>query len=178
MSFNIRMTGKLVKRVKEPLVADPKASTGLFGDWYANLVYIERQQVILAISEKTLLPLLIPAKDAKLFPRRLTESLQNSLAELTIPKEHIAKQLAEMSSWTFSKTASRQVLGVMTDFGKALNFYVGHGETLQQLQARLAETPCSLIGMDSPLEKTCKLFGVRAPCPRWVKITSHLRIVT
>ena len=177
MSFTIRMTAKLVKRVKEPLVADPSASTGLLGDWYANLLYIERQQVILAISEKTLLPLLIPAKDAKLFPERLIESLKDSLAALNIPKEQVAKELAEMSSWIFAKTASRQVLGVMTDFGKALDFYVGHRETLQQLQARLAETPCSPIGMDSPVESTCKLFGVSAPRPRWLKGTPHLRLV-
>jgi hypothetical protein len=100
-----------------------------------------------------------------------------ALGEIFKFKEKIAKEVAKMSSWAFAKTASRQVLGVMTDFGKALDFYVGHGETLQQLQARLAETPCSPIGMDSPVERTCNLFGVSAPRPRWLKSTPHLRLV-
>lgn len=177
MGLTIRITSKLAKRVKEPLTVDPTTSTGLLGDWYANLLYIERQQFILAISEKTLLPLLIPAKDAKQFPKRMVESLEDSLAALNIPKEQIAKELAEMSSWAFAKTASRQILGVMTDFGKALDFYVGRGETLLQLQARLVETPCSPIGMDSPVESTCKLFGVSSPRSRWLKSTPHLRPV-
>ena len=127
MSFTIRMTAKLVKRVKEPLVADPPASTGLLGDWYANLLYIDRQQLILAVSEKTLLPLLVPAKDAKDFPRRLRESLAEFLAALKIPTDKIEKELAEMSSRTFSKTASRQLLGSMNDFANALEYYVGNG---------------------------------------------------
>ena len=177
MRFTIRMTAKLAKRVKEPLVADPSASTGLLGDWYVNLLFIERQQILLAVSEKTLLPLLILAKDAKSFPQRLRSSLSEILTKLGIPKEKIANELAEMTTWSFAKTASRQVLGSMNDFANALDFYAGNGETLLRLQTRLAETPCSPIGMDSPLEATCKLFGVIAPRPSWTKAAPSLRLV-
>lgn len=177
MNFTIRVTAKLAKRINEPLITEPSSSTGLLGDWYANLLYIDRQQIILAVSEKTLLPLLIPAKDAKLFPQRLRESLAESLSTLNIPKEKIEKELAEMSTWTFAKTASRQVLGSMNDFANALTFYVGSGETLQKLQTRLGETPCSPIGMSSPIDSTCKLFGVNPPRPSWLKAVPHLRLV-
>jgi hypothetical protein len=68
------------------MVAESPCSSGSLGDWYANLLYIDRQQFILAVSEKTLLPLLISAKDAKLFPQRLRESLAESLDALKHPK--------------------------------------------------------------------------------------------
>lgn len=177
MSLTIRITAKLARRVNEPLVAAPSSSTGLLGDWYANLLYIDRQQIILAVSEKTLFPLLIPAKDAKTFPQRMRESLAESLAALNVPADKIYTELVEMDSWVFAKTASRQVLGSMNDFANALDFYVGHGESLKRLEQRLGETPCSPIGMDSPIDATCKLFGVITPRPSWLKNVPHLRLL-
>jgi hypothetical protein len=68
--FTLRCTARLLKRMKvAPLVACPEPTTHL-GDWYANLIHVGRQQLVLAVSEKTLLPVVVPAApNSTLVPR-------------------------------------------------------------------------------------------------------------
>ena len=58
--FAIHATRKLLDRVKEPVrepVAEP--STAL-GNWYATAMFWRPRQVVLLVSERTLLPVLMP----------------------------------------------------------------------------------------------------------------------
>lgn len=161
--ITIRVTAKVAKRLKEPLAAKFQPSSGSFGDWYANLLVIQRQHVLLVVSEKTLLPLLIPAKDLASFPKRLPHALGEMLRRLGVSGSKIEPELAQMTSWSFAKTASRQVLGSMTDFANMLEAFMDDGAPLVKQALRLARSPCSPLGMDSPIEATAALFGVKVP---------------
>ena len=83
------------------------------------------------------------------------------LQHLGIPKSDVERENAQMDAVVFSKTANRQVTGVMVDFAKALEFYVEDGASLVDLSLRLAETPCSPLYKTtiSPDRTTITLFG-------------------
>jgi len=161
--LTFRVTAKVAKRLKFPLEPNPLASSGLLGDWYANLLIIRRQHLLLLVSEKTLLPVLMPAKDLASFPERLPMALTEVLSNIGIPAVKIEAELSEMTRWSFAKTASRQVLGSMNDFANMLEAYMEDRAPLLTQAIRLATCPCSPLGMDNPLRATTTLFGEQAP---------------
>ena len=157
--LTIRVTGKIAKRLKTPLEQNPPASTGQLGDCYANLLIIQRQHLLLLVSERTLLPVLIPAKDLASFPERLPAAFAEILGSIGIPDGKIQTEMFGMAAWSFAKTANRQVLGSMNDFANMLEAYMDDGAPLQQQALRLARCPCGPLGMDNPISATATLFG-------------------
>ncbi len=137
---------------------NPPVSTTLLGDWYVNLLIIRRQYILLLASERTLLPVLMPAKDLAHFPERFRQELGDVLHPLKFSADKINSELDQMKEWHFAKTASRQILGSMTDFVNMLGASRDDEPLLRQA-LWLAETPCSPIGMDSPMAATAKVCG-------------------
>lgn len=159
----MRVTAKVANRLKVKLEHATSQSTGKLGDWYVNHIIVRRQHLLIAVSERTLLPVVIPARDLKIFPHRLAHDLESMLRILGISEESIRAETKEMFRWTFAKTDSRQMLGSMNDFVKVLDTFMDDGAPVLKQALRLATAPCSPIGMDSPIEATCQLFGVEAP---------------
>ena len=137
---------------------NPPAPTTILGDWYANLLYVGKQQLVLYVSEKTLLPVIVPAVDAKLLARRLPEALFDVLKALGITWSAIDCEMREMQEAIVGRTASRSVLGMMNDFAFAMP-HRRRNESLTALALWLAETPCKPIDMNSPDQKTKAAFA-------------------
>ena len=156
--FTLRCTAKLLKRLKVRADPPPSPSTTRLGDWYANLLYTKPQQLILCVSETTLLPVLVPASGPVPVETRLRDQLGEVLRAVGVPEAGIQAELLEMDPVVVNKTASRTVLGSMNDFVNMLSFYPP-GLPLLQLALNLAESPCSPIGMDSPKQATVDLFS-------------------
>jgi len=114
--------------------------------------------LIICVAERTLLPILIPAKEASAFPERLKSSLSDALREMGVSGNHVAAELDHMNSFGFYKTASRRILGSINDFVRMLEGYNGIGMSLSEISRRLAEAPCSPLGMESPNRATPRLF--------------------
>jgi hypothetical protein len=142
----------------EPEVHAPTSSTTM-GDWYANLLYTRRGQLILAVSERTLLPVLVPAAEAKSFPMRLTNAVAEVLQAIGISAEAIDREIAEMSPITIARTANRSVLGILSEFAFAASIGLERDYSLVGLAVWLAETPCKPIKMDSPDRVTKAAFA-------------------
>lgn len=157
----LRCTRKLLRRLRQtPGREGPKSSTTL-GDWYADVVYLDRKPVILAVSARTLLPVLVPARDPGSLGARLSEAAGLALEALGVGPELIAEEQRRMEELVFAPTASRQILGSMNDFIRMLE--AARGEPLVQAALGLAEAPCGPIDMESPARATVKLFeGVGA----------------
>lgn len=90
----------------------PPASTGRLGDWYANLLNIGSRRYVLCVSERTLLPVIVPARKAE-FPPRFGDHLGRMLRVLEIPEDITAGEVEAAAEITIARTASRSVLGVM-----------------------------------------------------------------
>ena len=157
--FTMRCTRALLKRLKASPEPSPPVPTTKLGDWYANLLHTRPQQLILCVSEKTLLPVVMPAKGTEPVAVRLTAGAGEMLRAIGISERVVDVELAAMAEAKISTTASRTVLGSMNDFAFMLESHLAQGGTLMEMALRLAESPCSPIGMNSPREATRELLG-------------------
>ena len=103
--------------------APTQPSTKL-GDWHAHLLFT-RPQLVLCMSERTLLPVLVPARDGNLLVSRLRDAVGEMLVELGIARGAVESERAAMMNAVIGKTLSRQVLGSMNDFVRMLDSYRG-----------------------------------------------------
>ena len=158
--FTLRCTARLRKRLgtTEDTASTPPSTK--LGDWYAHLLFT-RPQLVLCVSERTLLPALIPARDGSVLVPRLREAVGQMLRALGIAQAAVAAEEEAMMEAVIGKTMSRQVLGSMNDFVRMLDSYRGVG-TLLEVSLRLAETPCGPLRMKRPRDETIQAFARRA----------------
>lgn len=118
-------------------------STTLLGSWYATLLRW-RPAVALFVSERTLVPVLIPLAPARTLLRRLPAAVADVLAAHQVPRQLIDSEVAELDVALMAPTASRSLVGVMTEFGHLADaFRDDQVDDLLGLAVRLAATPCS-----------------------------------
>ena len=165
----LRCTQKLRQRMGQTGTSEqspPKSSTRL-GDWCANAISVHRQHVVLAVSGVTLLPVLVPAAPYKTMTARFVEATGKVLRALGIPEAKVAEEVGAMRELVVAPTNDRRVLGSMNDFAWMTQGYIEHEPSLLHVALKLAEAPCSPLGMNNPREATRSLFGM--PTLRVVK---------
>lgn len=151
--ITLRCTQKVCKRLK--LAATPpdiSPPTTALGDWYVNLVRFGRQQVVMATSERSLLTVLLPARDLRqsLVPN-LQWAVQQLLTVLGIPPETVSREIAEMQPAAFASAVNRRVLGPMNEFAWQAGAYRGRTDDALELARQLSDTPMSAVGSTSRL---------------------------
>jgi len=157
----VRCTQTMLRRLQQKPVDDGPASSTVLGDWYANILWVHRKPLVLAVSARTLLPVLFPARDPASLGPRLAAALGQMLAALGIPAHRITEEQRRMAEIALARTISRQILGTMNDFDRMLD--PAPGQSLISAALELAEAPCGAIGMESPDRATVNLFeGLRA----------------
>ena len=146
--FHLHCTKKLLDRIK-PEIAVPGQSDTALGNWYATVLFW-KPQVALLVSERTLLPVLMPLAPAATLARRFPGQLALVLKEHGVPPEFIAQEVWRLDKVQYAKTANRSVVGVLNEFVKQAEFWLtayayekGNDDDLLALSAKLAETPCS-----------------------------------
>jgi hypothetical protein len=68
-----------------------------------NLLIIHRQHILILVSERTLLPVLMPAQDLAHFPERFSQELHDILRALKPPADKINAELDQMEGWISPK---------------------------------------------------------------------------
>lgn len=152
--YTLRCTGKLLRRLGPVTEVSREAPTTALGDWYGTLIHAPRMQLVLLVSERTLLPVLVLAREARTLAERFPLSLARILAELKVPLATIDREVEAMRASTIGKTASRQVLGSMNDFHRMLTYQPWPPVSLTAVSLELARAPCGPIGMQSPDDLT------------------------
>lgn len=157
----LRCTQKLLRRLNAAPVPEPVPPSTVLGDWYANLVRIGRLQVVLAVSERTLLPVVVPAKDGLSLVRRISEAAESMLGALGVPEDETIAERHAMQDWVIGKTASRSILGSMNDFALQLQFRLTDfpDQTLLDHSLRLAHAPMKALEYESPDHATVAAFA-------------------
>jgi hypothetical protein len=157
--YTLRCTGKLLARLGPVTEVARDPPTTVLGDWYGTLVYAPGMQLVLLVSERTLLPLVVPAREGRTLAHRLPLALGRALAELGVALPAIDREVQAMAGSRIGKTASRQILGSMNDFRQMMMAHPWPPVSLTALSLELAEAPCGPIGMRSPDELTRELFA-------------------
>jgi len=161
--FALRCTQKLLDRINVSPDPAPVPPDTVLGDWYANLVRAGRTQVVLAVSERTLLPVVLPARDGRTVARRIAEAIEPMLSSIGVPIEVANAERHAMQDSVIAKTASRRVLGSLNDLAFQLQVGLQHfpDRPLLAQSLWLAQTPLKLIEHTSPDRATLAAFAAR-----------------
>jgi hypothetical protein len=136
-------------RLAAQLPAPVRPSTRL-GNWYVHLIRFGHQQIVLATSERSLLTVLLPA-------RQLRESIEISfqaalaelLAALQLPAQVVSREVAAVQPISFASASNRRVMGSINEFARQLDTYLTRTGDPLDLSLRLSETPMSAVGSKS-----------------------------
>ena len=156
-----RCTQRVLRRFKLTAIEPETASTGVLGDLYANLLNFGPTRLVLCQSERSLLPVILPARNRD-FPAEFGSALSRILLALGIPVQQVHAEVEATRDIQFAKTRSRQVLGVMNDCAFSAQVCLAHARSddpILETCLRLADTPTGPIGMDSPDRLTVSLFS-------------------
>ena len=165
--FTLRCTQKLLRRMRlfpEDLkdAETPEPTTAL-GDWYAHLLILQRQHLVIFVSERSRLCLLIPARDMDRLTQRFLNALLVLLREISVPKAAIERERAAMESMCYGLTTGtpngRSVLGTINDYTHMLRYYDLNEHSLPELSLRLSKTPVGPLKMQYPREVALSLFA-------------------
>lgn len=151
--YTLRCTRKLLDRGLALSSGPEQASTTVLGDWYACLLPLRPQQLVLCVSERSLLSLVLPTREARSLPQRLALALPELLAAIEVPSACIEAELRAMQTASrVGTTASRSVLGSMNQLSYLLEGYAKQyaGRTLLEHSLRLSGTPMTALGRDAP----------------------------
>ena len=81
------------------------------------------------------------------------------LRALGIPEAKVADEVAAMRDPVVAPTNDRRVLGSMNDFAFMTEAYA-EDHPLMEVALKLAEAPCSPLGMNNPREATMAAFSM------------------
>lgn len=157
--YALRCTKRVLDRLQlRPHEGQAEESDTILGDWYANLLNAGRKRWVFCLSERSLLPVVVPARKDE-FPAGLPVAVADALARLGVDENARACQFYAMTRPSIGRTRNRFVLGVMTDFAFAAELGLPGRMSPVELSLWLARTPIKPIGYESPDELTVELFA-------------------
>jgi hypothetical protein len=157
----LRSTQKLLRRLGLPPKLATSAPTTVLGDWYANLYYTRPHQLVLCLSERTLLAVLIPARDSKSLGSRFRDGVLALLARLGVPPAAVDAEGRAMGEVAFGPTANRRVLGCLNEAAYAISIEaeLGRRTSATDHELFLSENIYALTGYREPRELVLELFA-------------------
>jgi hypothetical protein len=161
--LTVRCTAKLLKRLPGDPLADPPPSTTRLGDWYATILVMRPYHLVMLVNETTRLPVFIPARPLATLAARIPDAIARVLFELGIAPGVIAEERRAMAQVVFAKTASRSVVGTMTQFTFELPYMIERDLTISDLalSLELAQTLTTIppSGYEVPAEQVVRVLG-------------------
>lgn len=167
--ITLRCTRKLASRVTLTPGAEALTPTNKLGDWYANVLNVGRLRLIHCVSEKSLLSVVLPAKDVRQFPARLPDAVGSLLDRLGVPARVIEAELAAMLPISVGLTRNRSVVGALVELGRQAGFHLADDRPpVADLELALAAVSFLQLEPDPfPFRTAGVLLGVRVPDPKW-----------
>ena len=140
----VRATRRLLKCLGTTPATDVGQSTTLLGDWYATVLPWRPRQTALFVSEKTLLPVLMPFAPAATLLDRFPDQLAHVLARHQVDAVTVARECIDTTDYQVATTASRSVVGSMNEFSFLADAYRQDDPELDllDLSIRLSAVPC------------------------------------
>ena len=117
----LRCTQKLLRRLGAPTKVETFPPTTVLGDWYATLVHTRPHQLVVCMNERTLLVVLVLARESSSLRTRFREAVTAQLRRLGVPPAAIEAEARAMSELALGPTASRSLLGCLREAVFALS---------------------------------------------------------
>ena len=125
-------------------MADPPVPTTRLGDWYGNVLFPGHHRLMIFVSERSLLPVVMPLRERSQLVGNFRSRLAELLLHLSVSENAVSSELAQMRQASIAKTANASLLGTMNDFTRNARVYIEmhDGLDLLELELWLADTPC------------------------------------
>ena len=123
----LRPTRKLQKSLPVAGVGRVVSDTAL-GDWYVNRVVVKHRPLLILVSSASLLPILVPARNVRELPDRLSAIVATRLRRCGIPAGTIEAEQEAMATIMIEPTIDRSVVGIMVEFARALPYNPAVGQ--------------------------------------------------
>lgn len=156
-----RCTQKLAKTFNLHLEKDcAETSTNVLGDWYFNYFTHQRKYYLLGLSENSLLPVVIQAKEIKDFSLRFRGELGKILGIIGIDQQKADEEISKMRQIRFAKTKSKKILGCQNDCIRLIPHILENAPhfNVSELAMTLGKMPFKSINYLYPYEMTLKCF--------------------
>lgn len=130
--MTVRCTQKLLKAMRVPPRSLPDANPAP-DDWYANLLWFDRRKCLLVTHADTLFPIFIAdvlAADLRDLAELVRRNAQVALYDEHLPPDALGDLTTPLE---LARTASRRILGVMTDDAYGCEAAVAHAGGLERL---------------------------------------------
>lgn len=178
----LRCTAKLLDRLGVRHDADSDATPGnALGDWYANLIRVGREQLVVVMNERTYLTLVLPARGIRdsIHPG-IVRALAELLRELAVPEAAIQREIGQMHPMAFARTASRSVVGAMNERAHLIEHLWKDDRPLADIVTWLARLPMTSGPSEAdlyPSRAARRLLGLDPmPAPPATVIRLHVSL--
>lgn len=150
--FTFRCTQKLIKRLDLSVISNPPYPTTQLGDWYGNVLFIRHHRLMMFVSDRSLLPVIVPIRERQNLLINFRARLSTLLLQLGVEERLVSRELNRMEEAVIAPTASPSVLGSMNDFTQNAKVYFQMHDDfrLLDLELWLAEAPCGPLDYRSP----------------------------
>ena len=168
--ITFRCTKKLRKYLGIIPTENVQLPTAALGDWYANLIPTFAGDLILFISEKSLLTVAIPSWESHRLVPLFRIRVANLLWMIGIPQKIIVREISHFDKVQFSKTASRSILASMNDFAWHYQIMADEavdkaGLSLSKAEYKMTQMPCGALDYQFPVDVAKELLGVKGENP-------------
>ncbi|KAB2966081.1 MAG: hypothetical protein F9K16_00235 [Thermoanaerobaculia bacterium] len=162
----LRCTARLRRRLGLGELPEPRPGGATLGDWYAHLLTVDRQPLVLAVSERSLLAVVLPARDLKNLRRHFLRAVRGRLERVGVGEAAVEAEVARLQPLAYGVTRSRSVLGSINDFVFQLKARAAHplgrDWTPQSFEDELGEIPCSPLGYEHPAAVARRLLAAES----------------
>lgn len=132
---------------RPPAASEP---TTRLGNWYVHLVRIGRRQHVVATSERSLLTVILPARELRsTIEGNLRIAVEQLLSALTIPMDIVNRELAQMQQVLIAPATNRRVLGSMNELAFHLGVRQEQISDPIEMAVSLSGIPLSAVGSKS-----------------------------
>jgi hypothetical protein len=141
----------------------PGEAANALGHWYANVLSFNRTPLVLALSERSLLSVVLPGAPFSSLTTRFPQALAHLLHALGVPEDQVTAEVSSMAPLNIAATASRQLLGCLNQYGFELSTHFRYEPqaTLMERQLWLSENISSTIRYSVPHELARELLANR-----------------
>jgi Domain of unknown function (DUF6933) len=156
----LRCTRKLLDRAGVSTELETSPPTTVLGDWYANLVVAHPQQLVLCMNERSLLVVILPARDFKNVAPRFRAQVASLLTRIGVPAAAVAAEEKAMQEFAFGPTANRKVVGCLNQAAMVLSHELEHPRfsSIAEIEDHLGDYIYSVTAYRRPCELALELF--------------------
>jgi hypothetical protein len=159
----LRCTQRLLRRMRADAVAAVPEAANALGHWYANVLTFNRTAYVIALSERSLLSVVLPGAPFNTLVARFPQFLGQLLHALDVPESQVTTELAATVPLAIATTANRRVLGCLNQYSFELSIHFAdepHSSLLER-ELWLSGNISSTIRYSEPRELALELLARR-----------------